>query len=61
MTNDRETVSGIVNDLECMADWLTSNVLDRELPIHWETMRELIATVDRVRDVLNTMEAEAQI
>jgi hypothetical protein len=30
MTNDRETVSGIVNDLECMADWLTSNVLDRE-------------------------------
>jgi hypothetical protein len=61
MTNDRETVSGIVNDLECMADWLTSNVLDRELPLSLETMRDLIEQVDRVSDVLNTMEAEAQI
>lgn len=60
MASDRETVSGIVNDLEFMADWLTSNVLDREIPIHWETMRELIATVDRVSDVLNTIEEEAQ-
>ena len=60
MASDRETVSGIVNDLECMADWLTSNVLDRELPIQWETMRDLIEQVERVSDVLNTMEAEAQ-
>jgi hypothetical protein len=51
-------VSGIVNDLEYMAEWLTSNVLDRELPIHWETMRDLIEQVDRISDVLNTMEAE---
>ena len=60
MTSDRETVSGIVNDLECMADWLTSNVLDQELPIQWETLRDLIEQVTRVSDVLNTMEAEAQ-
>ena len=60
MTSDRETVSGIVNDLEFMAEWLTSNVLDRELPIHWETMRDLIAQVDKVSDVLNTIEEEAQ-
>jgi len=60
MTSDRETVSGIVNDLEFMAEWLTNNVLDRELPIHWETMRDLIAQVDRVSDVLNTIEEEAQ-
>ena len=60
MTSDRETVSGIVNDLEFMAEWLSSNVLDRELPIHWETMRDLIAQVDRVSDVLNTIEEEAQ-
>ena len=60
MTSDRETVSGIVNDLEFMAEWLTSNVLDREMPIHWETMRDLIAQVDRVSDVLNTIEEEAQ-
>ena len=53
-------MSGIVNDLEFMADWLTSNVLDRGIPIHWETMRDLIEQVDRVSDVLNTMEAEAQ-
>ena len=58
MTSDRETVSGIVNDLEFMAEWLTSNVLDREMPIHWETMRDLIAQVDRVSDVLNTIEEE---
>ena len=60
MTSDRETVSGIVNDLEFMAEWLTNNVLDREMPIHWETMRDLIAQVDRVSDVLNTIEEEAQ-
>jgi hypothetical protein len=60
MTSDRETVSGIVNDLEFMAEWLTNNVLDRELPIHWETMRDLIAQVDKVSDVLNTIEEEAQ-
>ena len=60
MASDRETVSGIVNDLECMAEWLTSNVLDREMPIHWETMRDLIAQVDKVSDVLNTIEEEAQ-
>jgi len=60
MASDRETVSGIVNDLEFMAEWLTNNVLDRELPIHWETMRDLIAQVDKVSDVLNTIEEEAQ-
>ena len=60
MTSDRETVSGIVNDLEFMAEWLTNNVLDREMPIHWETMRDLIAQVDRVSDVLNMIEEEAQ-
>ena len=60
MASDRETVSGIVNDLEHMTEWLTSNVLDRELPIKWETMRDLIAQVDRVSDVLNTIEEEAQ-
>ena len=60
MASDRETVSGIVNDLEHMAEWLTNNVLDREMPIHWETMRDLIAQVDRVSDVLNTIEEEAQ-
>jgi len=60
MASDRETVSGIVNDLEFMAEWLTNNVLDREMPIHWETMRDLIAQVDRVSDVLNTIEEEAQ-
>jgi len=60
MTSDRETVSGIVNDLEFMAEWLTSNVLDRKMPIHWETMRDLIAQVDRVSDALNTIEEEAQ-
>ena len=60
MTSDRETVSGIVNDLEFMAEWLTNNILDREMPIHWETMRDLIAQVDRVSDVLNTIEEEAQ-
>ena len=60
MASDRETVSGIVNDLEYMAEWLTSNVLDREMPIHWETMRDLIAQVDRVSDVLNMIEEEAQ-
>ncbi len=59
MTSDRETVSGIVNDLEFMAEWLTNNVLDREMPIHWETMRDLIEQVDRVSDVLNTIEEEA--
>jgi len=53
-------VGGIVNDLEFMAEWLTSNILDRELPIHWETMRDLIAQVDKVSDVLNTIEEEAQ-
>ena len=60
MASDRETVGGIVNDLEFMAEWLTSNILDRELPIHWETMRDLIAQVDKVSDVLNTIEEEAQ-
>jgi len=60
MASDRETVGGIVNDLEFMAEWLTSNVLDRKMPIHWETMRDLIAQVDRVSDVLNTIEEEAQ-
>jgi len=60
MASDRETVSGIVNDLEFMADWLTNNILDREIPIHWETMRDLIEQVDRVSDVLNTIEEEAQ-
>jgi len=60
MASDRETVGGIVNDLEFMAEWLTSNVLDRKMPIHWETMRDLIAQVDRVSDALNTIEEEAQ-
>ena len=53
-------MGGIVNDLEFMAEWLTSNVLDRKMPIHWETMRDLIAQVDRVSDALNTIEEEAQ-
>lgn len=60
MASDRETVSGIVNDLEFMAEWLTNNILDRGIPIHWETMRDLIEQVDRVSDVLNTIEEEAQ-
>ena len=60
MASDRESVGGIVNDLEFMAEWLTSNVLDRKMPIHWETMRDLIAQVDRVSDALNTIEEEAQ-
>jgi hypothetical protein len=60
MASDRETVSGIVNDLEYMAEWLTNNILDLEIPIHWETMRDLIEQVDRVSDVLNTIEEEAQ-
>ena len=60
MASDREIVTGIVNDLEFMADWLTNNILDREIPIHWETMRDLIEQVDRVSDVLNTIEEEAQ-
>ncbi len=60
MASDREIVSGIVNDLEFMAEWLTNNILDREIPIHWETMRDLIEQVDRVSDVLNTIEEEAQ-
>jgi len=53
-------VSGIVNDLEFMAEWLTNNILDRGIPIHWETMRDLIEQVDKVSDVLNTIEEEAQ-
>ena len=60
MASNKETVSGIVNDLEFMAEWLTNNILDREIPIHWETMRDLIEQVDRVSDVLNTIEEEAQ-
>ena len=60
MASDREIVSGIVNDLEFMAEWLTNNILDREIPIHWETMRDLIEQVDKVSDVLNTIEEEAQ-
>ena len=58
MASNKETVSGIVNDLEFMAEWLTNNILDREIPIHWETMRDLIEQVDRVSDVLNTIEEE---
>ena len=49
-----------MNDLEFMAEWLTNNILDREIPIHWETMRDLIEQVDKVGDVLNTIEEEAQ-
>jgi len=60
MTNDRETILGVTNDLECMVDWLTSNVLDSELPLSLEKLRELIATVESVSDVLNSIEAEAQ-
>jgi len=60
MASNKETVSGIVNDLEFMAEWLTNNILDREIPIHWETMRDLIEQVDKVGDVLNTIEEEAQ-
>ena len=60
MASNKETVSGIVNDLEFMAEWLTNNILDRGISIHWETMRDLIEQVDRVSDVLNTIEEEAQ-
>ena len=51
--NDKQIVEGLVIDLEYMAGWLADNILEKDMPIHWETLKELRSSIQNVSFVID--------
>ena len=58
--NDKQIVEGLVIDLEYMAGWLADNILENDMPIHWETLKELRTSVQNVSFVIDCIAEEEQ-
>ena len=58
--NDKQIVEGLVIDLEYMAGWLADNILEKDMPIHWETLKELRTSVQNVSFVIDCIAEEEQ-
>jgi hypothetical protein len=58
--NDKQIVEGLVIDLEYMAGWLADNILEKDMPIHWETLKELRTSVQNVSFVIDCITEEEQ-
>ena len=51
--NDKQIVEGLVIDLEYMAGWLADNILEKDMPIHLETLKELRSSIQNVSFVID--------
>jgi hypothetical protein len=58
--NDKQIVEGLVIDLEYMAGWLADNILEKDMPIHWETLKELRSSIQNVSFVIDCITEEEQ-
>jgi hypothetical protein len=58
--NDKQIVEGLVIDLEYMAGWLADNILENDMPIHWETLKELRTSIQNVSFVIDCITEEEQ-
>ena len=58
--NDKQIVEGLVIDLEYMAGWLADNILEKDMPIHWETLKELRSSIKNVSFVIDCITEEEQ-
>ena len=58
--NDKHIVEGLVIDLEYMAGWLADNILEKDMPIHWETLKELRTSIQNVSFVIDCITEEEQ-
>jgi hypothetical protein len=58
--SDKQIVEGLVIDLEYMAGWLADNILEKDMPIHWETLKELRTSVQNVSFVIDCITEEEQ-
>jgi hypothetical protein len=56
--NDKQIVEGLVIDLEYMAGWLADNILEKDMPIHWETLKELRSAIQNVSFVIDCITEE---
>jgi hypothetical protein len=57
---DKQIVEGLVIDLEYMAGWLADNILENDMPIHWETLKELRTSIQNVSFVIDCITEEEQ-
>jgi hypothetical protein len=57
---DKQIVEGLVIDLEYMAGWLADNILEKDMPIHWETLKELRTSIQNVSFVIDCITEEEQ-
>jgi hypothetical protein len=58
--SDKQIVEGLVIDLEYMAGWLADNILEKDMPIHWETLKELRTSIQNVSFVIDCITEEEQ-
>ena len=58
--NEKQIVEGLVIDLEYMAGWLADNILEKDMPIHWETLKELRSSIQNVSFVIDCITEEEQ-
>ena len=60
MTDDKIAVTGLITDLEYFTAWLADEILERDTPIYWETMKELEVAVEKVGFVLECITEQAE-
>ena len=58
--SDKQIVEGLIIDLEYMTGWLADNILENDMPIHWETLKELRTSVQNVSFVIDCIAEEEQ-
>jgi len=58
--SDKQIVEGLIVDLEYMTGWLADNILENDMPIHWETLKELRTSVQNVSFVIDCIAEEEQ-
>ena len=58
--SDKQIVEGLVIDLEYMAGWLADNILEKDMPIYWETLKELRTSIQNVSFVIDCITEEEQ-
>ena len=58
--NDKQIVEGLIVDLQYMTDWLADNILEKDMPIHWETLKELRTCIQNVSFVIDCITEEEQ-
>ena len=56
--NDKQIVEGLVIYLEYMAGWFADNILEKDMPIHCETLKELRSSIQNVSFVIDCITEE---